>query len=126
MSATAPPSTSSTATPCASSTPSLKRDATDTTYKYTLLRALIEIAEQQTHHITSGGGLAAPAPHALRSDENCVSFTFGLIVKKHKTPPFNSQGCGRRGGGIERHRPALTRRSPYLGQSLAFLSSRRQ
>lgn len=47
----------------------LQRDSTDTTYKYALLRALVDIAEQDHHHV---------APH----DEHRVRFPLGLIVDR--------------------------------------------
>ncbi len=47
----------------------LQRDATDTTYKYALLRALVEIAEQESHHVRP-------------VDEKWVSFPLGLIVER--------------------------------------------
>jgi hypothetical protein len=47
----------------------LQRDATDTTYKYALLRALVEIAEQESHHV--------------RPDrDGWVAFPLGLIVER--------------------------------------------
>lgn len=47
----------------------LQRDATDTTYKYALLRALVEIAEQETHHVRAVDG-------------EWISFPIGLIVER--------------------------------------------
>jgi hypothetical protein len=47
----------------------LQRDATDTTYKYALLRALVEIAEQESHHVRE-------------HDAQSVEFPLGLVVEK--------------------------------------------
>jgi len=47
----------------------LQRDAADTTYKYALLRALVEIVEHQYHHVSY-------------LNEDWVSLPLGLIVEK--------------------------------------------
>ncbi|HSS64629.1 MAG TPA: HNH endonuclease domain-containing protein [Gammaproteobacteria bacterium] len=94
----------------------LQRDATDTTYKYALLRALIEIAEQQSHHVTPGNPDAAPDSHSLHSNEDWVSFPLGLIVEKWLTYyyPFVERRLPQRHG--ERPRSGA-------GQTLAFRRS---
>jgi len=100
----------------------LQRDAADTTYKYALLRALIEIAEQHSHLVTPADGHAAPAPGTLRSDEDGisfedrVSFPLGLIVEKwlHYYYPF-----------VERRLPQRHGERPRTGEgnALAFRKS---
>lgn len=91
----------------------LQRDATDTTYKYALLRALIEIAEQHSHLVTLSGTHIAPAPDTLQSDEEWVSFPLGLIVEKwlHYYYPF-----------VERRLPQRHGERPRSGEgnTLAF------
>ncbi len=47
----------------------LQRDSTDTTYKYALLRALVEIAEQESHHVKD-------------HEEGWVKFPLGLVVER--------------------------------------------
>lgn len=78
----------------------LQRDATDTTYKYALLRALVEIAEQESHHVRP-------------VDSEWVSFPLGLIVERwlHYYYPF-----------IERRLPQRHGESPGMraGTRLAF------
>lgn len=69
----------------------LQRDSTDTTYKYALLRALVEISEHQSHHV-------------LNLDDEWVSFPLGLIVEKwlHYYYPFVARNLPQRHGEAPR------------------------
>lgn len=80
----------------------LQRDSTDTTYKYALLRALVEIAEQESHHVRS-----------LADDQEWVTFPLGLIVERwlYYYYPF-----------IDRQLPQRNGEAPLAGKgaTLAF------
>lgn len=78
----------------------LQRDATDTTYKYALLRALVEIAEQQSHLVVPHDRSGDAVPLGRGTDEDWVTFPLGLIIEKwlHYYYPFVERRLPQRHG----------------------------